>query len=324
MREVTFQLESWPTKDPFHITGHTFIEARVLVVTLTENGVSGRGEASGVYYLSESVESMLAQAEMIKSQLKQGVGREKLQLLLPAGGARNAIDCALWDLDAKLSGKTIWQLTGIEAKQTWTVNTLGIEAPDVMASRAKKLDTPKIKVKLSAENPLARMKAICKARPDAEIVVDVNQGWTFQQLVELAPHFKRLGVAMIEQPLPRGEDAELEDYVSPIPLCADESCLDTSELEQASRRYQLINIKLDKTGGLTEALRLATQAKKLGLELMIGNMLGTSLAMAPAFVIAQLCQLADLDGPVLLKHDRDNAMTFSGGLVTPPSAELWG
>jgi len=324
MRRVSFQLESWPTHEPFHITGHTFNEAKVLVVTLTENSAVGRGEASGVYYLNETGSSMLAQAETVKAQLEQGLDRQQLQSLLPAGGARNAIDCALWDLEAKLSGHSIWQLTGIQPKKTLTVNTVGIGTPEAMAATAKKLDTPKIKVKLDGDQPLACIQAICYARPDAGIVVDVNQGWTFEQLVELAPKFKQLGITMIEQPLPRGADAELENYGSPIPLCADESCLDTSELEQASRRYQMINIKLDKTGGLTEALDLAKQAQSMGLGLMVGNMLGTSLAMAPAFVVAQLCQLADLDGPVLLELDRDNGMTFKAGLVSIPETGLWG
>jgi L-alanine-DL-glutamate epimerase-like enolase superfamily enzyme len=162
------------------------------------------------------------------------------------------------------------------------------------------------------------------ARPDAEIVVDVNQGWTFEQLVELAPKFKELGVAMIEQPLPRGADEALEGYDPPLPLCADESCLNISEFEQAARRYQMINIKLDKTGGLTEALDLAHMAQARGIGLMVGNMLGTSLAMAPGFVIAQLCRFVDLDGALFLKKDRQHPMSYAGGVVSPPSSELWG
>jgi len=324
MRKVNLQLESWATNEPFRITDHAFTEAKVLVVTLTENGAVGRGEASGVYYLNETSESILLQAEDIKDQLKQGIDRQQLSTLLPAGGARNAIDCALWDLEAKLSGKTVWDLTAIQPTKILTVNTVGVGVPEAMAATAIKLDTAKIKVKLNGDQPLACLQAVYAARPDAQIVVDVNQGWTFQQLVELTPQFKRLGVIMIEQPLPRGADSELENYLSPIPLCADESCLDTSELVQAARRYQMINIKLDKTGGLTEALNLAKQAKTLGLGLMVGNMLGTSLAMAPAYVVAQLCKLVDLDGPVLLARDRVNGMTFKGGVVSIPNTELWG
>jgi len=324
MREVTLQLETWPTEEPFCIAGHTFTEVCLLVVTLKQNGKVGRGEAAGIYYRHETAETLLAQAQSVKEELEQGLDRAQLQKLLPAGGARNAIDCALWDLEAKLSGQTIWSLTGIEPSKTDTVYTVGIGTPEAMAASAKKQDTPKIKVKLDGERPLECIKAVCAARPDAEIVVDVNQGWSFEQLKNLAPKFKQLGITMIEQPLKRGEDAELEHYRAPLPLCADESCLDTTELEQASRRYQMINIKLDKTGGLTEALELACQAKAKGLGLMVGNMLGTSLGMAPAFVVAKHCQLADLDGPVLLRDDRPYAMTFKQGVVSIPTSELWG
>lgn len=324
MRNVVFSITPHPTRYPFHITGYTFTEARVLTATITENGHTGRGEATGVYYLDETADNMLVQAQSIKEALEQGASREQLQSLLPAGGARNAIDCALWDLEAKQQGKRVWDLAGIPLQEVITVNTVGIDSPEVMAETAKSLDTPKIKVKLDGKEPLACIQAVCAARPDAQIVVDVNQGWSFEQLVELAPKFSELGVAMIEQPLKRGGDEQLENYQSPITLCADESCLDSSEVEQASRRYQMINIKLDKTGGLTEALNLARRAQSLGLELMVGNMMGTSLAMAPGFVVAQLCRFADLDGALILQQDCTHAMDYSGGVVTPPSTLLWG
>ncbi|HET6565772.1 MAG TPA: enolase C-terminal domain-like protein, partial [Xanthomonadales bacterium] len=207
---------------------------------------------------------------------------------------------------------------------TSTVYTVGIDTPENMAEKARQLATRKIKVKLDGNQVLERIAAVCAARPDAEIIVDINQGWTFEQLVELAPKFKDLGVAMIEQPLPRGGDAELENYNSPVTLCADESCLDTAEFEQASRRYQMINIKLDKTGGLTEALELAQMAKARGIELMVGNMVGTSLAMAPGYVIAQLCRFVDLDGALFLKQDCAHPMTYDDGIVSPPTPQLWG
>lgn len=324
MYEVCMAIESWVTKAPFRITGYTFTEARVLIVTITKNNITGRGEATGVYYRGETGDSMLAQAETVKEALKKGLSREQLQHILPAGGARNAIDCALWDLEAKQKGKSVWELTGIGPKEISTVNTVGIGKPSEMAMTAASLGTSKIKVKLDGENPLECVQAVYAVRPEAEIIVDVNQGWTFDQLVELAPKFKELGVAMIEQPLPRGNDAELEHYQSPIPLCADESCLDTSELEYASHYYQMINIKLDKTGGLTEALKIARQAQTKGLQLMVGNMIGTSLAMAPGFVIAQLCQYVDLDGPLFLKEDRENPMSYSEGNISTPMSALWG
>jgi L-alanine-DL-glutamate epimerase-like enolase superfamily enzyme len=202
--------------------------------------------------------------------------------------------------------------------------TIGLGTPDEMAATARTMDTNRIKVKLDAELPLERISAVRAARPDAEIIVDVNQGWTINQLDEFAGNFGELGVAMIEQPLPRGGDDALEDFQSPVPLCADESCLGVDEFEQAARRYQIINIKLDKTGGLTEAFELASLAKERGLELMVGNMMGTSLGMAPGFVIAQLCRFVDLDGALFLKKDRDNAMSYEHGIVSVPRHELWG
>lgn len=324
MRHVKLAIESWPLLEPFVITGHTWTHCDVLIVSIIENGITGRGEATGVYYLDETADSMYQQAAGIEQQLQQGISREQLQSLLPVGGARNAIDCALWDLEAKRSGQTIFELTGISSSPVNTVNTVTIDTPEQMAKKAAAITAHQIKVKLDAEQPLQRMTAVCNARPDADIVVDVNEGWSFQQLVELAPQFKTLGVKMIEQPLPRGEDDALEDYQSPIMLCADESCLDTSELAQAARRYQMVNIKLDKTGGLTEALNLARQAKDLGMTLMVGNMTGTSLAMAPAFVIAQLCDFIDLDGALFLAADRPNPMRYEQGVVSGLTTQLWG
>ena len=324
MRHVKLAIESWPLLEPFVITGHTWTHCDVLIVSIIENGITGRGEATGVYYLDETADSMYQQAAGIEQQLQQGISREQLQSLLPVGGARNAIDCALWDLEAKRSGQSIFELTGISSSPVNTVNTVTIDTPEQMAKKAAAITAHQIKVKLDAEQPLQRMTAVCNARPDADIVVDVNEGWSFQQLVELAPQFKALGVKMIEQPLPRGEDDALEDYQSPIMLCADESCLDTSELAQAARRYQMVNIKLDKTGGLTEALNLARQAKGLGMTLMVGNMTGTSLAMAPAFVIAQLCDFIDLDGALFLAADRLNPMGYERGVVSGLTTQLWG
>lgn len=324
MRKVSFTIESWPLKEPFCITGYTHTEVKVLLVTIEEGHTTGRGESTAVFYLGETAESLFAQANSIKAELEQGADREALQTLLPAGGARNAIDCALWDLEAKQSGQSIWDLTGIAPQKKITVNTVSIDTPQAMAAKAKALNTPKIKVKLNGEQVLERIEVVCAARPDAEIVVDVNQGWTFEQLKLFAPQFKDLGIAMIEQPLPRGKDQALEQYRSPVPLCADESCQDSSELAQAAQRYQMINIKLDKTGGLTEALKLAGQAQAQGLELMVGNMLGTSLAMAPGFVIAQLCKFVDLDGALFLQEDRQLAMDYSAGKLSIPTPDLWG
>lgn len=324
MRYVELEIESWPLVEPFVITGHTWTHCDVLVASIAENEVTGRGEATGVYYLDETAESICHQALSIQQQLEQGISREQLQSLLPAGGARNAIDCALWDLEAKKTGQSVFELTGIPSSPVNTVNTVTIGTPEEMANKARSISSRQIKVKLDGELPLERITAVCNARPDADVVVDVNQGWSFSQLVELGPQFKALGVTMIEQPLPRGEDDVLEGHQSPITLCADESCLDTSELDQAAKRYQMVNIKLDKTGGLTEALKLARCAKEKGLTLMVGNMTGTSLAMAPAYVLAQLCDFVDLDGPLFLEGDRSCPMRYENGVVTGLSSKLWG
>ncbi len=323
-RTLRVTAEPWELKQPFKITGHVFIAPELIQVEISQNGSTGRGEGAGVYYLAESGASMLHQIESVRAAVERGANREELRQLLPHGGARNALDCALWDLEAKLTGKSIWELTGITPGKTSTVYTVGIDTPEKMANQARQLTTGQIKVKLDGEQVLERISAVCAARPDAEIIVDINQGWNFAQLVEFAPKFKELGVAMIEQPLPRGGDAELEGYQSPITLCADESCLDTAEFEQAARRYRMVNIKLDKTGGLTEALDLARLARERDIELMVGNMVGTSLAMAAGFVIAQLCRFVDLDGALFLKRDCEHPMSYANGTVSPPSPELWG
>lgn len=323
-RHIAATTESWAFREPFTITGYTFTSSDLLLVSVEENGSRGRGEAAGVYYLGETGESMRADVETARAAIEAGATREELQGLLPPGGARNALDCALWDLEAKQKNTTIWALTGIAPKPTHTVLTIGIGTPEVMAAAARKLDSDRIKVKLDSVLAVERMTAVREARPDAEIIVDANQGWNFGQLKTLAPQLAALGVAMIEQPLPRGGDAELEGYHSPVPLGADESCLGVAEFEQAARRYQVINIKLDKSGGLTEALELAALAEARGIELMVGNMMGTSLAMAPGFVVAQLCRFVDLDGALFLTQDRACPMSYEHGVVSSPRPELWG
>ena len=324
MRKLTLAIESWKTKKPFHITGRVFDVVDFLYVEIEEGGYIGRGEAAGIYYFGETGDSILADAEQLQSDIQNGLSKEQLHHKLGVGGARNALDCALWDLQAKQTGQSIWQLTNLSMKPVHTVNTLGIDSAKNMAASAKLLDTSIIKIKLDAEQPIERMRAVYQARPDARFVVDINQGWNFGELVNYAPELKSLGVMMIEQPLPRGADSELEGYDCPIDLCADESCIASHEVTDMLNRYQMINIKLDKTGGLSEALKTAETARQHGLKLMVGNMLGTSLSMAPAFVIAQLCEFVDIDGPVLLADDRGHKMDFSGGNVTGFSCKLWG
>ncbi len=318
--------EIWPVARPFRITGREWNSFDSVVVELSQDGFIGRGEALGVYYKDESPASMVAQIEQVAGAINKGFDRTALSKLMPPGGARNALDCALWDLEAKSTGRRIWDLTGVTPKALTTVFTIGIEAtPEIMAEQAAAASIyPLLKVKLDSHQPLERIRAIRSARPDARIVVDANQGWTFQQLTALAPAFADLGIEMIEQPLPRGEDSVLEGFRSPVPLGADESCLHLGELDAAARRYQMINIKLDKTGGLTHALELARAARSLGLGLMVGSMAGSSLAMAPSFVVGCLVDLVDIDGALLLKRDRIPGLTYDHGRVEPFGAEVWG
>jgi L-Ala-D/L-Glu epimerase len=319
-------IERWPAIRPFRITGTVWNSFDSIVVEISQDGHVGRGEALGVYYLHETTDSLITQIEHVARRVESGIDRDALNKLLPPGGARNAIDCALWDLEAKLTGRAIWDLTGVQPRALETVFTIGLEAtPEEMADKAvAAAGHTLLKVKLDADRPLQRLAAIRAARPDARLVVDANQGWSFSELQELAPHFARLGVQLIEQPLPRDQDRELEDYKSPVPLCADESCLHLGELDQAARRYQLINIKLDKTGGLTHALQLARAARARGLGLMVGCMGGGSLAMAPAFVIGCLADLVDIDGPLLQKSDRLPGLHYEGGEVAVFGRTLWG
>jgi L-Ala-D/L-Glu epimerase len=319
-------IERWPVVQPFRITDTTWNSFDSVVVELATDGCVGKGEALGVYYLKETADSLLSQIEAIAPQVAAGLDRTALQKLMPPGGARNAIDCALWDLEAKSTGRTIWDLTAVSPKPLETVFTIGLEpTPQEMAAKAAAAAAhPLLKIKLNLDRPLERLQAIRAARPDVRIVVDANQGWTFSTLRALAPEFAALGVQLIEQPLPRGEDAQLEGYRSPVPLCADESCLHLGELEQAATRYQLINIKLDKAGGLTHALQLARAARAQGLGLMVGCMGGSSLAMAPAFVVGCLCDFVDIDGPLLQRSDRLPGLDYEGGRVAVFEPKLWG
>lgn len=324
--KLSAHLETWDLKEPFRITGQQIEAAVALVVQIADGDWLGRGEGEGVSYLGETPQRMLAQVAEVEQAVCRGAGRDDLLGLLPPGGARNAIDCALWDLEAKRSGASIWALTGISPRPVTTVFTIGLEdTPEAMAAKAAKAaDYPVLKIKLDGNEPLARLQAIRKARPDADLVVDANQGWRMDLLREIAPACADLNVSMIEQPLPRGEDSCLENVDLPVTLAGDESCQDTSELAAAATRYDMINIKLDKTGGLTEALRLAKAARELGKQLMVGNMVGTSLAMAPSFVVAQLCDFVDIDGPLLLRHDHPNGLKYSAGVVEVFDRAFWG
>lgn len=326
MTQMRVEHKVFPLRAPFAITGYTFTEHHAIWVTVSDGGHHGRGEACGIYYHGDTPESMTDELEAVRGAVEAGASREDIQQLLPPGGARNALDCALWDFECKSTGASIWELTGLEPHPLITVATIGIGEADDMAARALELsEFSKLKVKLDAHEPLQRLRAIRSARPDAEIVIDVNQGWDFPTLTALTDELAELGVAMVEQPLPRGADDELESYHSPIPIGGDESCLSLKEYAGIADRYDVINIKLDKCGGLTEALQIAQAAQADGKKLMVGNMTGSSLAMAPSFVVGQLCEFVDIDGPTLLASDIDDALVYElGGTVSGIASQLWG
>jgi len=325
-RSIAVRTESWPAIIPFRISNNTWDDFPCVVCEIEQDGLTGRGESLGVYYLDETTDSMTAELEAVTPELAAGADRQRLFELLPPGGARLAADAALWDLEAQISGRSAWAMAGVDEGPVETVFTIGLEdTPEEMAAKATAAaDISLFKVKLGNDRPVERIAAIRKARPDARMVVDINQGWTFDELQQHAPALQALGVSMIEQQLPRGDDSELEGYEAPLPLCGDESCLHLGELEDAAKRYQMINIKLDKTGGLTHGLELAHAAREKGLGLMVGCMGGTSLAMAPHHVIAQLCDFVDIDGPLLIKEDRPGGLHYDKGIVTLPERPFWG
>ncbi|TAM14398.1 MAG: dipeptide epimerase [Rhodanobacter sp.] len=319
--------KSWAIEAPFHITGYTFNAFDAVIIELTdEQGHTGRAEAQGVYYHQDTSASMVAQVEALRARVEAGITREELQALLPAGGARNALDCALWDLEAKRADKPVWQLAELNApKPLLTTYTLSAEEPEVMASRASAYAQARaIKLKLTDDDRNAeRVLAVRKARPDVWLMVDANQGFTRESFARLLPTLVDARVDVVEQPFPVGNEAWLDGLERPIRIAADESVQDRSDLARLVGRVDVINIKLDKCGGLTEGLALAEEARKLGFELMVGNMGGSSLAMGPAFVVGQLCDVVDLDGPLGLLADHVPSVVYEGGTIWCPDA-LWG
>ena len=322
--KLTITPETVAYKKPFKIAYAVRTELPIVHIALSDGTHTGVGEGIGVSYLGENQASVLTDLEGVRAAVEAGIDREALQTLLPAGGARNGLDCALWDLECKRSGKTIWDLTEIVPQPVQSVYTVSVDDPEVMAAEATTGPSTHLKIKLDATTPVERVAAVRAARPDATLIIDANQSWTMDILNEVAPELAKLGVEMIEQPLARGEDAPLEGYVGPVPIGADESCQTVEELEGLASGYSVINIKLDKTGGLTGALALAEVAKAKGYQLMVGCMAGTSLSMAPAFVVAQLCRFVDIDGPLLHATDRDHPMVYDKGSVSVPDTRLWG
>ena len=306
----------------FTISRGSRTEARVLTVRVTRGGVTGWGECVPYARYGETLDSVTAQIE----SLPQDITRDALQGALPAGAARNAVDCALWDLEAKQSGRRVWQLAGLAAPGPEIVTfTLSLDTPENMrAAAALHAHRPLLKIKLGTPDDMPRLEAVRAGAPRTKIIIDANEGWTAEVYSDLAPHLLRLGVALVEQPLPAGADDLLSEIARPLPVCADESCHDRHSLPGLAGKYDMVNIKLDKTGGLTEGLALKTAALAQGYGLMVGCMIGSSLAMAPATLLAQGAAFTDLDAPLLLAEDRDHPLQFDEAGIHPPEPSLWG
>jgi L-Ala-D/L-Glu epimerase len=321
---ITAIVERWPVAGQFVISRGSKTHVDVLVVAASENGQVGMGEGTAIYYHGESAESGLKQVADVIDALSGMTAREArkaVQSLLPAGAARNAVDCALWDLEAKLAGVPLWQLAGLAdvPKSLQTAFTISLGEPDVMeadAAKAAARGFGLLKLKLTGEGDRERVAAVRKGAPDARLIVDANESWGELDIAAEATALAVLGVEMIEQPVPVGQDSLLDGVVSPVPFLADESCQSLADVELCARHYAGINIKLDKAGGLTEALAMAREAEARGMKVMVGCMLSTSLGIAPAFLVAQGADWVDLDGPALLAEDREGGFQFEGGLVS--------
>lgn len=319
---ITVTAETFRLAQAFTISRGSKTEARVLTARVTHDGISGWGECVPYARYGETLESVAAQV----AGLPPDVTRTALQSQLPAGAARNAVDCALWDHAAKSAGRRVWELAGLPAPvPLTTAYTLSLDTPDGMRAAARtQAHRPILKIKLGTPDDMPRLEAVRAGAPHARIIIDANEGWTAAIYADLCPHLQRLGVALVEQPLPAGQDEALAHMPRPVPVCADESCHDRASLPALKGRYDMVNIKLDKAGGLTEALALRDAARAQGFAVMVGCMVGTSLAMAPALIVAQGADMVDLDGPLLLAEDRDRPLIYRGSEVDPPDAGLWG
>jgi L-Ala-D/L-Glu epimerase len=319
---LTVAPQSFRLNRPFTISRGSRVAAQVLTVRVGRSDLTGWGECVPYARYGETLASVAAQIAALPDDLS----RAGLQQALPAGAARNAVDCALWDLAAKQAGRRVWEMAGLARPvPLLTAFTLSLDAPEVMEDQARAhAHRPLLKIKLGTPDDMPRLEAVRRGAPGARIIVDANEGWTAQVYTDLAPHLIRLGVELVEQPLPAGQDDMLAEIARPLPVCADESCHDRGCLAALKGKYDLVNIKLDKAGGLTEALALRDSARAAGFGVMVGCMVGTSLAMAPAVLLAQGADYVDLDGPLLLAEDRENALHYDRAGVHPPDAALWG
>ncbi len=320
--QITVTPDTFRLAEVFTISRGSRTEARVLTVRITDGGVAGWGECVPYARYGETLESVTAEIE----GLPAGITREALQDLLPPGAARNAVDCALWDLEAKQAGKRVWELMGRPAPgPVVTAFTLSLDTPERMeAAAARNAHRPLLKIKLGTPDDMGRLEAVRRGAPRTKIIVDANEGWTEEVYKDLAGHLLDLGVAMVEQPFPAGADEVLSVMERPLPVCADESCHDRASLPDLAGKYDVVNIKLDKTGGLTEAMLLRDLAHAQGYGIMVGCMVGSSLAMAPAVLVAQGADVVDLDGPLLLAEDRPHPLRYDEEGAHPPDRELWG
>jgi L-alanine-DL-glutamate epimerase-like enolase superfamily enzyme len=326
-RTLTVEKAAIRFAEPFRITGYVFDAMPSIVARIAEGDCVGRGEAAGVYYLGDDQQQMLQTVEQVRRQVEDGLSRDDLQQLLPPCGGRNALDCALWELESLRARVPVWKLAGVPRPQPLvTTFTLPADDPAVLEAKVNRLSSAKaIKLKLDGDmdSDRERMRVVRAARPDAWLAVDANQGFTAAGLEQLAEAVRQFSVSLIEQPLKRGDEAALDGWKPGVPVAADESILDLAELRQRAGYFDVINIKLDKCGGLTEALEMARAARQLGKQLMVGNMGGSTLAMAPGFVVAQLCDVVDLDGPFGLADDPLAAQIYRDGMIFVPD-ELWG
>ena len=323
---LTVRTESWPIAGAFTISRGAKTEAKVVIAELSDGRVTGRGECVPYARYGETIEGVAAAIASMRAALDGGLDRAALQAAMPPGAARNALDCALWDYAAKASGQPAYALAGLAVPGPLaTAYTISLGSPAVMAAAAAKAATRKLlKVKLGGEGDPARIRAVRQAAPDAELIVDANEAWRADNLADNLHACAHAGVTLVEQPLAAGDDAALAEIARPIPVCADESVHNRASLAALVGKYDAVNIKLDKTGGLTEALALAREAERLGFALMVGCMVATSLSMAPAVLVAQRARVVDLDGPLLLARDREHGLRYAGSLVYPATSALWG